>query len=245
MFSGDWRRWLRRMVPEVSKRSRQRRRQALVPALLSAEILETRVLLSATHLVFTIQPTNGTAGTSFSVAVSVEDSSGTVVTSNDSTIRLSVRGPGGFAGDGHTMTATAVNGVATFDNLTLNKAGTYTLEASIGHRHRVTSDSFVISPDTNGPEQLVFLRQYSTRGTVNEPLRTVDVAVEDQYGNIIKTDDSSVTLTVNSGPTTSFDGSKWYRQVQRRDPRHGRNLHSRRDGQQYRGHRRRLRFDNI
>jgi hypothetical protein len=94
-------------------------------------------------LAFTIQPTNGTAGTSFSVAVSVEDSSGTVVTSNDSTIRLSARGSGGFAGDGHTMTATAVNGVATFENLTLNKAGTYTLEASIGHRHRVTSDDFV------------------------------------------------------------------------------------------------------
>jgi hypothetical protein len=173
-------------------------------------MLETRLLLSATsatHLVFTTQPTNGTAGSSFSVTVSVEDSSGSVLTSNDSTIRLMVQGRGRFAGDGRTMTATAVNGVATFDNLTLDKAGTYTLEASIGHRHRVTSDSFVISPNTSSSEQLVFLHRDSQYGAVNQPLRTVNVAVEDQFGNIIKTDESSVTLSVNSGPTTSFAGS--------------------------------------
>jgi hypothetical protein len=172
-----------------------------------AEVLESRVLLSATHLVFQVQPTNGTAGQSFSVTVAVEDASGTVVSTNDSVVRLTVRGPGRFAGDGHTMTATAVNGVATFNNLVLDKGGTFTLEASTRHTQRARSSSFVISPDTSGAEKLVVLRRDPRRGSVNEPLKTVKVAVEDQFGNIVTTDDSSVTLSVNSGPTTSFDSS--------------------------------------
>jgi hypothetical protein len=215
MFTRMWRSWLRRLRLEVGARSRRRHKQGLASGQVSAELtsgesFESRLLLSAssaTHLVFTVQPTNTTAGTSFSVTVSVENSSGAVVTSNDSTIRLTVQGPGRFASDGRTMTATAVDGVATFDNLTLDKAGTYTLEASIGHRHRVSSDSFTVSPDTSGPEQLAFLRQVPSFGTVDQPLRTIEVAVEDQFGNVIKTDDSSVTLSVNSGPATSFSGS--------------------------------------
>ncbi len=214
MFRKEWRRWLRRLMDEVSTRSDRRRRHGgvseVAAEITAGESLESRLLLSAssaTHLVFTVQPTNTTAGTSFSVTVSVENSSGDVVTTNDSTIRLTVQGHGPFAGDGHTMTATAVDGVAMFNDLTLDKAGTYTLEAGIGHRHRVTSDSFVVSPDTSGPEQLAFLRDVPKYGTVNQPLRTIEVAVEDQFGNIIKTDDSTVTLSVNSGPTTSFSGS--------------------------------------
>ena len=174
---------------------------------ISTEALESRLLLSATsatHLVFTVQPTNTTAGTSFSVSVSVEDSSGNVVTTNDSTIRLTVQGHGRFAGDGRTMTATAVDGEANFTDLTLDKAGNYTLEASIGHRHRVMSNSFAISPDTSGSEKLVFIGRDSQYGTVNETLRNVNVAIEDQFGNVIKTDSSTVTLSINSGPTTSF-----------------------------------------
>jgi hypothetical protein len=212
MLGKEWRRWLVRFVPTLSAGARRRRRQAknaspISAECVSAEDLESRLLLSATsatHLVFSVQPTNTTAGSSFSVTVSVEDSSGSVVTSNDSTIRLTVLGRGRFAGDGHTMTATAVDGVANFNDLTLDKAGSYTLEASIGHRHRVMSNSFTISPDTSSSEKLVFLNRDSQYGTVNEPLRNVSVAVEDQYGNVIKTDSSTVTLSINSGPTTTF-----------------------------------------
>lgn len=212
MLGKEWRRWLLRFAPALTAKARRRRRQASGQSPISAECvsteeLESRLLLSATsatHLVFSVQPTNTTAGSSFSVSVSVEDSCGSVVTSNDSTIRLTILGRGRFAGDGHTMTATAVDGVANFNDLTLDKAGTYTLEASIGHRHRVMSNSFMVSPDTSGPEKLVFLGRDSQYGQVNQPLRNVSVAVEDQYGNVIKTDDSTVTLSINSGPTTSF-----------------------------------------
>jgi hypothetical protein len=212
MLGKEWRGWLVRFARRVSQGTRRRHRRTNSPSpisaeCVSAEALESRVLLSATsatHLVFSVQPANTTAGSSFSVSVSVEDSSGTVVTSNDSTIRLTILGRGRFGGDGHTMTATAVDGVANFNDITLDNAGTYSLEASIGHRHRVMSDSFTVSPDTSGSEKLAFLGRDSQYGQVNEPLRSVSVAVEDQYGNVIKTDSSTVTLSINSGPTTSF-----------------------------------------
>jgi hypothetical protein len=214
MFGSDWRWWLDRFALGLSTCARRRHRQRKIALAVSAECgsaetLESRLLLSATsgtHLVFTVQPTNTTAGSSFSVSVSVEDASGSVVMTNDSTVRLTILGRGRFGGDGHTMTSTAVDGVAIFNDLTLDKAGTHTLEASIGHRHRVMSDSFTVSPDTTGSEKLVFLGRDSQYGRVNEPLRNVSVAVEDQYGNVIKTDSSTVTLSINSGPTTSFAG---------------------------------------
>ncbi len=161
---------------------------------------------SGDHLVFSVQPASTTAGQSFSVTVTVEDSSGDVVTSDNSVIHLRVDGPGRFAGDGHTMTATAVNGVATFSGLKLDRAGTYTLSSGNYEDGRVSSDSFTVSADTS-EEHLAFLRSDPRRGTAGDTLRTIKVAVEDQYGNIVKSDTSTVTLTVNSGPTTSFDSS--------------------------------------
>lgn len=110
----------------------------------------------ATHLVFTVQPTDGTAGTSFTVTVTVEDSSGNTVTGNDSTIRLRANGPGGLTGS-RTLTATAVDGVATFNNVVLNTAGAYTLVASSRGAGRVDSNSFTISPDTTDAVHLAFL----------------------------------------------------------------------------------------
>ncbi|HXY37963.1 MAG TPA: hypothetical protein VEI07_27290, partial [Planctomycetaceae bacterium] len=159
---------------------------------------------SGDHLVFTTQPTDTTAGQSFNVTVTVEDSAGNVVTSDNSTIRLRINGPGRFAGDGHTMTATAVNGVATFNSLALDRAGTYTLTAADHQDGYTTSNSFTISADTSD-EHLVFLRSDPRRGTVDNTLRTIKVAIEDQYGNILKSDTSTVTLAIASGPTTSFD----------------------------------------
>ena|ERR1700685_3169433 len=204
MFAGGWRQWFG-LKAGLGQNLQSKRRRRGGPAAHPAEILETRVLLSATHLVFKEQPMNGTAGQTLSVQVSVENSSGTVLTDNNtSTVRLTIRGPGPFAGQGRSVTATVAEGVATFSGLTLDKAGSYTLVASIGHRHFTDSQSFTISPDTTGTEQLAFLRSDPRQGVVNDALRTVKVAVEDQYGNILTSDTSSVTLTVNSGPTTTF-----------------------------------------
>ena len=85
---------------------------------------------SVSNLVFQQSPTSGTAGTALgTVTVAVENQNGQIVTTDNSTITLSIAsGPGGFA-TGSTVSAKAVNGVATFTNLLLNSAGSYTLRS--------------------------------------------------------------------------------------------------------------------
>src|SRR5262249_12523082 len=87
-----------------------------------------------TALVVTTQPPDSvTAGASFGLTVTAEDSSGAVDTSFNGTVSVVlVSNPGGAALGG-TLTTTAQNGVATFAGLTLDKAGTgYRLRASSG-----------------------------------------------------------------------------------------------------------------
>jgi uncharacterized repeat protein (TIGR03803 family) len=98
---------------------------------------------AAAKLAFTQQPTNAFAGITISppVTVAVEDSSENVVTTDNSTVTLSIgSGPSGALGG--TLTATAVSGVATFSNLVLSTPGTYTLQASDGSLTGTVSNSF-------------------------------------------------------------------------------------------------------
>jgi hypothetical protein len=92
----------------------------------SAEVIAT-----STQLVFTQQPTTGTTGNALSPAVTVtlEDSSGKVVTRIPATVTLTLQS-GTFAGGGKTATARTVKGVAKFSDLFFDIAGTYTLIAS-------------------------------------------------------------------------------------------------------------------
>jgi hypothetical protein len=221
-------RWLARVAQPSSVR--HQRRRSLHSAAAPAEMLETRVLLSATgkaaaassvihhshsdngnahqglQLAFQTQPANTMAGQAFSVSVVVEDVSGNPIASNSSVVQLRVRGQGNCSSD-QRFTVTAVNGVATFNNVLLTKAGTYTLQANVEHCGQVRSNSFVVSPDTIDPEHLAFLRHNPHEGAVGQSLKTILVAVEDQFGNIVTSDNSSVTLGINSGPTQSFDAS--------------------------------------
>lgn len=180
---------------------------------------------NGTHLVFSVEPTDGTAGQSFTVNVSVEDANGNVVSGNTSNVTLRVAdGPGDFSGS-QTLSATAVNGVATFNNVVLNSAGTYTLVATSQGAGRSYSNSFTIAPDTTDAGQLVFQTgsgsqtrsrdhgcgssdssddsssslstssSASISGTAGQPLSTFKVVEEDKFGNVI-TSDSSSTVTI-------------------------------------------------
>jgi hypothetical protein len=87
----------------------------------------------ATHLVFTVQPSNTTAGSTISPAVQVtakDDLENTVTTfSGTITVALGAN-PGGGTLAG-TKSVAAVNGVATFSTLSINNPGTgYTLVAT-------------------------------------------------------------------------------------------------------------------
>ena len=110
---------------------------------------------------------------------------------------------GTFAGGGNTVTATAANGVATFSNLVIDAVGSYTLTASDGTlTHTATSGSFTISPAS--PAELAFAQQPPADGTAGAVLSpAVTVTVQDQFGNTVTTNNSTITLTLSGGTFAS------------------------------------------
>ncbi len=154
---------------------------------------------SASKLAITQAPTTGTAGAALSpaVQVSVENQSGSVVTSDNSTVTLTLEG-GVFAGGATTVTAQAVNGVATFSNLIIDAVGIYNLVASDGSYAGASSGLIAIGPAA--ASKVVFTQMPATGVAGQEWDPPVMVTVEDQFGNVITSDNSStVTLTLNGG----------------------------------------------
>jgi len=154
--------------------------------------------LSTHYLVFSQQPTNTVAGSTISpdVTVQVQDEYGNLVTSDDSQVTLSLcSGPGSLSG---TLNATVSGGVATFSDLSITTVGDYTLTAADGRLTSVTSDSFTISPAAAA--KVTFAQQPTAANIYSTISPAVIVQVEDLYGNLITTDSSSVTLSVQSGP---------------------------------------------
>ena len=153
---------------------------------------------SASQLAFSQQPSNAVAGATDSPAVSVnvEDSFGNIVTTDSSTVALTVAsGPGSAGG---TLSVSAVNGLATFANISFNTAGTYTLTATDAALAPATSNNLTVTPAS--ASQLAYGQQPGT-ATVNAVnITAITVNVEDQFGNIVTTDSSTVTLAIASGP---------------------------------------------
>ena len=151
------------------------------------------------HLAFAQQPTNTTAGATITPAVTVDvlDAQGRLLSSNNSNVTLQLVGNGTLNG---TLTVAAVNGVATFSDLSINQAGSYDLDASDSTFADAISNSFNINPTT--ANKLVYIQQPTTAvagGTIYPP---VAVAVEDKFGNIETNDGSTVTIALASGSGT-------------------------------------------
>ncbi len=153
---------------------------------------------TATKLAFTMQPSNVAAGAPITPAaqVSVEDTQGNVVTTatNAVAIAIGTSPPGGtLAG---TTTVDAVNGVATFSNLSINKAGTgYMLAASATGLTGATSNAFNV---TAGTAANVAATAGTTQTTpINTAFATnLQVTVTDANGNGVS--GVSVAFTVNA-----------------------------------------------
>jgi hypothetical protein len=86
----------------------------------------------ASRLGFTTQPANGTAGQALAAfGVAVQDELGGTITDATTSVTLSIADNAGGATLGGTTTVNAVAGIATFSNVTVDKAGAgYTLRAS-------------------------------------------------------------------------------------------------------------------
>jgi len=158
---------------------------------------------AASKLVYLVQPANSLAGQSFTTVVAVEDQYNNIETADNNTIALSIN-----SGPSSTLNGTTSlplsSGVATFSTLSINTAGTFTLLAADGVESlSATSNPFTIS--ASAPAKLVYLVQPANT-TAGQSFSTV-VAVEDQFNNIEITDNNTVALSINSGPSTSLNGT--------------------------------------
>jgi len=99
-------------------------------------------------LVITAQPPASVpAGAAFGLTVTVEDSSGNVLPSFSGAVTVALASNPGGATLGGTLTVNAVNGVATFSNLTLNQPATgYTLQVNSGSLPPATTAAFTVTP---------------------------------------------------------------------------------------------------
>jgi hypothetical protein len=170
----------------------------------------TATALPPSQVKFQSQPSSTVAGSAImpAVTVAIEDEDGHVVTSSSASVSLSLRPTGPTLGG--TTTVAAVNGVATFSDLTITKAGTgYTLIATSGSLAPDTSNAFSITAAAaDSINAVAGDDQTATEGTAVAIAPAVRVS--DAYGNPV----SGVTVMFEaqnggsvSGATQTTDGT--------------------------------------
>jgi len=159
------------------------------------------VAQAGAQLAFIAPPPDGTAGQALTPAVQagVRDARGNRVSgaSDAVTVSLGVN-PGGGTLSG-TKTVNAVDGVATFGDLSIERAGTaYSLVASSGALTAASSAGFSIGP--GAPAQLGFTSQPANAqaGTAISP--AVVVAVQDAFANTVTSASDAVTIAIGANP---------------------------------------------
>jgi alpha-tubulin suppressor-like RCC1 family protein len=154
------------------------------------------------HLAFLTEPTSATAGEAIDPVVQVEvlDAGGTVVEDAAIAVTLSIgTNPGGGTLAGPT-TVGVVQGVASFSDLSIDKAANgYTLTASGGGLASDPSVAFEILPAA--ATQLAYLTQ-PTAAEGQEPINpAIEVEIQDEFGNRVTGSSASVTVALDADPT--------------------------------------------
>jgi hypothetical protein len=155
----------------------------------------------ASHrLVLSVEPTDPAAGQPIHVRVKITDQLGNVVTGDNSMVTLSIKDPsGGTHGD---ITAVAVKGVATFDGLSINKAGSgYTVAARVDD----LAGSAQFSILSARIHHLVLDMQPG--GAVAGQAIGVRVKVVDQFENLVTGANSNITLSIKDPSGDTFGSS--------------------------------------
>jgi fibronectin-binding autotransporter adhesin len=164
-------------------------------------VLESYSIPSDT-LQFGAQPAKTPSGQSMApVSVQLLDTNGNLDTSSSAAVTLTL--VGGTATLGGTTTVNAVNGVATFKDLSVDVPGNYTLQASsTASASNISSDSFQITGD-----HLVFTTEPADSAP-NAPIDLV-VAAEDLDNNIDTSATGTIDLSLNvvEGDGATLDGT--------------------------------------
>ncbi len=159
----------------------------------------------ATHLVFTTPPANGSAGTLFSVVVGVRDAQNAPVPSYDAEVQIQLgNNPAGAALSG-VLAVDAVNGVATFNNLSIDSVGTgYTLIATSGGLTAAISDGFNMVAGAGTPMKLAFTTQ-----PINVPEDmpfSVEVTALDAFDDPAVGFSGPITVSIANNPASGLLG---------------------------------------
>jgi len=163
----------------------------------------------ADHLVFTVAPSDRTAGLNISpqIKVTAFDALNNVVTSFVSNVTVAITSGTGTAGAtlSGTTTQAAVSGVATFAGLNIDKAGAgYTLSATASGVTGTTSATFNITPAA--ATHLVFTVQPTNTAANASITPAVEVTAEDAFGNV-DTSYNAINVTVAMGTNAGGAGS--------------------------------------
>ena len=159
------------------------------------------VILPANNLAFLVQPTSTNAGASIipSVQVAVEDTNGRVVPGATNSITIAIGNNPSSGTLGGTATATPVNGVATFPNLTISAGGSgYTLTASSAGLTGATSAPFNV---LTAAAKLAFITQPSAAIAGNSIAPAVQVAIEDANGSIVAGATAPIVIAIGTNPS--------------------------------------------
>ena len=146
------------------------------------------------QVVFTVQPSGGTAGEAFSPAVEIElrDAQDRIVTDSRDPVTLSINNNSGSLYG--TKTVNAVNGIVSFSGLWVDKVGSgYTLTASSGTLTPDESGGFDIAPAAaSGLE-------FSTQPPDIEgnDVFTAEVRITDAYGNVVTGATEPITVEID------------------------------------------------
>jgi Big-like domain-containing protein len=158
----------------------------------------------ATRLGFLQQPGNTTAGQSLAppVRVAVQNDLGGTVANGTQTVTIALGSNPGSATLSGTTSVQAINGIATFSNLSLDKAGAgYTLTATATNLAPATSTTF---NNGAGPaSQLALTTAPPGSATSGQPLAPQPaVQLRDAFGNAVGQAGVVVTAGIASGSAT-------------------------------------------
>jgi len=156
---------------------------------------------------FQVQPSNVASGASIAPAVVVRilDGAGNLVPTATNSVTMSIGANPGGSTLGGTAVATAVAGVATFSNLSLDKTGAgYTLAAASSGLTGATSTAFSVTP---GAATKVVYSVQPTTTTAGAPISpSVVVQVQDANNNVVTGSTAAVTIAIGVNPGTSTLG---------------------------------------
>ncbi len=165
-----------------------------------------------TKLAFTGQPSNAAAGVAISpaVTVAVQDASSNVVSGATNSVTMALGNNPGGATLGGSLITNAVNGVASFSDLTVSAASTgYTLTASATGLAGATSGAFNVTIPPGPPTQMTVNGGNGQIAQVNTTV-SVPPSVLVRDANGIRVGGVPITFAVTGGggvvnPTTSVN----------------------------------------